>query len=538
MPSELFLNPLEIMVLFVIGLLALMPVWKHWVGWGSFANSGAWLLSVYAISYLVIILHYANSAGFFDHGEAMVPAWSWMLNEGKPLYNGFEDAARYSTIYGPIGNIYYALAMKWFGASLHTCKMAAALAGIGCVVLTFLAYAKLYQPRTGFIGGSLVSLGVLAFAFQSFMTKHDPLLFLFTALGLYATVAFRPLIGSIMLGLCAGCLMNGKAHAVLYVVPLLLLRPKHFRVSHFIFFSCAAVLAFVLPFFHQQISFSDWLAGLSVEGGLGIGRTELFSNVQWFALIWFPVPALMFALKIRDAAAFRELMLEGKWFILATFVASVLIGLVGSKIASGPAHFAPLIPVVFCIYCMLLPAIGSSVPKKASQDDLTMLKILASVLVACFLTWNVIAVHQQYRLLSALKIINTNSTLIYADINDIVKQLPGKSVSMGYGSSQTTFLSQHFLPLVFAGNPYYFNFSSMMGFHGHFLSVRSRAVIKDKLVDYWLVPRGDQPFTIRSYYQPNPELFDEDFRKAFAENYVHKGASRFFDVYEAKGVNP
>jgi hypothetical protein len=74
----------------------------------------------------------------------------------------------------------------------------------------------------------------------------------------------------------------------------------------------------------------------------------------------------------------------------------------------------------------------------------------------------------------------------------------------------------------------------MQGFHENGLSSKGREVISKKLADVWLIPHGDQPFTIRSFYPPSPELFDDAFRASFAENYQRVGSSRFFDVYQAK----
>jgi hypothetical protein len=48
----------------------------------------------------------------------------------------------------------------------------------------------------------------------------------------------------------------------------------------------------------------------------------------------------------------------------------------------------------------------------------------------------------------------------------------------------------------------------------------------------WLLPRGEEPFSIRSYFYDDGKLFDASFRAAFAANYRPVTASAHFTVWE------
>lgn len=530
MPSEFFLDPLELFVLALLGCLALM---KWWPALNKVSLLKAWpmLLSSFLIgSYVVTVIYYIGSPGVFDHGEIMVPAWAWMFATGHPLYNKLDDAARYSTLYGPDGTIFYSWAMLALGPSLFSCKLVAGVSGIGGCLLCFAAFAKRWDVRRALFGTGIVALLTLMFAFQAFMTKADPFVFLFAALALWAAVSTGPLTASIILAICLGVEVNLKVHAFLYILPVLILHFNRTNLNTVVLTCAGSVIFAMAPFLYSRISFSDWMAGLQLGGSEGLGRLELLANVQWLAFFWLPFPAVMLICQRANPAAFAEMFARRKVFLGVLFGSMVLTGLIGSKVGSGPAHFSPFIPLLVYAFCLFLEK--ETFGGKAGMDFIGQAAracIAAFCAAALFL-----AAHQQFRFLTAMGTINAQTEAVDADIAEVMRICDGKTVSMGYGSNATFFLSQQLLPLVFANNPLCFEFSAMQGFHDKGLSDKGREVISNKLVNIWLIPRGDQPFTIRSFYQPNPLLFDDDFRASFGKNYQRSGTSRFFDIYAAK----
>ena len=530
MPSEFFLNPLE---MFVLALLGCMAGIRWWPLLGRISLQSTWLpvaAGIAIASYVLIVIFYISSPAVFDHGEIMVPAWSWMFATGHPLYDKIDDASRYSTIYGPDGTIFFAWAMQLLGPSMFSCKLAAGLAGMGSCLLAFAAYAKKFDIRRALLGTGLVCLLYLAFAFQSFMTKGDPFLFFFAALALWAVFATGPITAGILLALAMGVEVNLKLHAPLYILPVLVLYWRQHGLNRAVLACAGAGLVALLPFLHPQVSFFDWLDGVRLEGGVGLGLSETMANVQWFGFLWLPFPTLFFICYQRNPAAFTNAFRKHRPFLITLFVAMLLTGFVGSKGASGPAHFAPFLPLLVYAFCLFLSRdIFSGKTEATFSGQAAQACLAAFAAVAIFL-----AAHQQYRFLTAMNTLNQNTEVVDADVTAIIKAFPGKTICMGYGSNQTFFLSQQLLPLLFAGNPLYFEFSAMQAFHEKGLSSKGREVISKKLADIWLIPHGDQPFTVRSFYQPYPPLFDDDFRASFAANYKLVGSSHFFDIYQSK----
>ena len=530
MPSEFFLNPLE---LFVLALLAAMALVRWWPALDVMSPRGRPILvasGVFIGGYVLIVIYYVWSPGVYDHGEIMVPAWAWMYATGHPLYNKIADAARYSTLYGPDGTIFFAWAMQLLGPSLFTCKLLAGFSGVASACLAFAAYAKQWDVKRAWFGTGVVCLFFLAFAFQTFMTKADPFLMVFASLALWAVVATGPMTAGILIALSLGLEVNLKIHAFLYLLPILVIYWRRTDFKHTAIVCAGAFVVFILPFFAPQISFSDWQESLRLEGGEGIGFPETMANVDWFAFLWIPFAALFFICSRRNPTAFAAIYARHRLFIFVLFVSILLTGIVGSKVASGPAQFTTFIPLLVYAFCLFLDKEMFTTKTELKLPDRAAQACLAAFCAAALF----LAGHQQLRFLTTLSMVNANTELVDADVDSIIKALPGKTISMGYGSNQNFFLSQQFLPLVFANNPLYFEFSAMQGFHDDALSEAGREVIAKKLVNVWLIPKDDQPFVIRSFYRPNPPLFDDAFRASFDANYQRVGSSRFFDIYQPK----
>jgi hypothetical protein len=51
-------------------------------------------------------------------------------------------------------------------------------------------------------------------------------------------------------------------------------------------------------------------------------------------------------------------------------------------------------------------------------------------------------------------------------------------------------------------------------------------------VERWIMPRGEEPFAVRSYFYDKVLLFDDAFRQAFLANYRLVAESDHFTVWE------
>jgi hypothetical protein len=50
-------------------------------------------------------------------------------------------------------------------------------------------------------------------------------------------------------------------------------------------------------------------------------------------------------------------------------------------------------------------------------------------------------------------------------------------------------------------------------------------------VKRWLLPRGEEPFAVKSYFYDNSPVFDAEFRDAFAAHYRPVRDSEHFTVW-------
>jgi hypothetical protein len=55
-------------------------------------------------------------------------------------------------------------------------------------------------------------------------------------------------------------------------------------------------------------------------------------------------------------------------------------------------------------------------------------------------------------------------------------------------------------------------------------------------VRYWLIPKGEPPFTGRNAYPAVllKPLFSDEFRRVFHQSYRLAGATTYFDVWECR----
>ena len=50
----------------------------------------------------------------------------------------------------------------------------------------------------------------------------------------------------------------------------------------------------------------------------------------------------------------------------------------------------------------------------------------------------------------------------------------------------------------------------------------------------WVVPKGAQPISMKTAYQPDRPLFSDKFHQEFAARFEKTESSRYFDLYSAK----
>ena len=130
------------------------------------------------------------------------------------------------------------------------------------------------------------------------------------------------------------------------------------------------------------------------------------------------------------------------------------------------------------------------------------------------------------------------ASAVRTDLDEITATYSGRNIYMGYGDGSryvTTFVRDQ---LAYDGNPYLVDASAMMDFQFSGLEIPAAtidAMLSDE-GDVWLIPAGQEPFTIVNWYyrKQNGRLFDETFRQAFMDNFRRVQSTSNFDVYTRK----
>jgi hypothetical protein len=63
-------------------------------------------------------------------------------------------------------------------------------------------------------------------------------------------------------------------------------------------------------------------------------------------------------------------------------------------------------------------------------------------------------------------------------------------------------------------------------------SARWIPYLRECRIRQWLLPRGERPFAIASYFYDDRAVFSERFRQAFLDNYKIIESTKYFDVWE------
>jgi hypothetical protein len=113
---------------------------------------------------------------------------------------------------------------------------------------------------------------------------------------------------------------------------------------------------------------------------------------------------------------------------------------------------------------------------------------------------------------------------------------PGTSVDIGYGDNQRSYEIAQLAKaeLSFNGYPRQIDAQILMELNKTGIDGSRRWVpyLTQCQVERWIMPRGEEPFAVRSYFYDKVLLFDDAFRQAFLANYRLVAESDHFTVWE------
>ena len=269
-----------------------------------------------------------------------------------------------------------------------------------------------------------------------------------------------------------------------------------------------------MPFGLPQAPLAEYASGLvRLVSGRGFSGVGFVANLKNIVPYLMAGPILLWAHLGGRAVAVRD----GAYF-LAFVIAAALVFYSASKPGADSHHFLPLAPV------------AADLLARAARYFAVDQRLKAAALAVILLFFLIISIPVQKRLWRDMAAVPGDA--VAAEIESVVARFKGDTVEMGFGETFENYRLTFFRPiLVFAGQPLSTDAMTFMvlrksgvpyppGMTRRILACSTR---------HWLVPRGEKPFAMGSYY--GGKIFTGDFRNAFERTYSRGLRLRFFDVW-------
>jgi hypothetical protein len=513
-------RPLVLLVAAVVVLALLRRrVWTAGASWTIAAPriaAGAGIAG--GVAYVALAVFYASADHYFDNAEPTMTAVGWLFHVGQPVYHSGESAERYAHIYGPAAFIAHGVALAVFGPAITASKAVGATAAVASLALLVLAL----RAEVGFLR-ALVLTGVCAlllllFRNYSFWTRPEPLQLACVAAALLAAVRAKGVVAGVLVGVCAGILWNLKLTGPLYVLPIFVLLQRRAGWTPSVLALATSAGTALLPFvLFANVSWDNYLHWVRLSGRTGLLLSTLRMNIEWAVYLSLPILLSYYA----APAERRAHGLEWRLMLFALGLGICGVVLAAAKPGAGPYHLIPFVPLIVFIAAYQL--------KDTSPADVTD-PIVSVTTIALVGVTSAVGVAQQAQFLSTMVQRATRDEA--SDIARVVRDHPGV-VEMGYGSSEVLSLQR---PLLVFRNHFYSLDQPAVREHqlaGLELPAATIQALRECRVNYWLIPKGESPFSGRNAYdavllQP---LFSEEFRRVFHETHELTATTTYFDAW-------
>jgi hypothetical protein len=493
------------------------------------------VLGVAVLGHVYFATAYLYSPNFSDHIEPNTAIVAWLYANGGQIYHPVDAAERYAFLYGPLAYMATGSVYQLFGASTLTAK----LAGFMCLLLTMVtlglvarrAFPQRWYPCLIILG--YFSLLALFFKNHSFWSKPDPFMVAAASLALLACLLENKRRGWLLLGVAVGLAVNAKITGVIYFLPFAAWIYARDGFRSVPIAAGAAALVAVLPFlFPAYISLPNYMAWLQSAGGHGLSKVLLVQNGLF--ILFACIPLLAFMLWQRVTAASDQWLVRHKLVAAASVLAALLVLIAASKPGSGAHHFLPFLPAL-----AFLTASAVVTVRRDSGSTAQSAYIFWAPLTAMFIAASVktaFAVYYGLRVVSS----QVAGEELVQDIDTVIAAYPDRNIHMGSGDGTKptlTFVRNH---LVYAGNPYLLDSAALMDFQFSGLEIPPAtlaSLLNDKTA-VWLIPQGQEPFTIVNWYYRHDVdggfLFSEEFRRAFRQGFRKQASTSYYDIYVSR----
>lgn len=473
------------------------------------------------LAYGSVVVFYATDPQYFDAAEPTITAIGWLFQSGQPVYHQVDAAERYSHIYGPMAFIVHGFVLSTLGATIQTSKWVGGVLALGALVLTFVVLQQETRRGRALVLTGVAAVVLLGFRNYSFWTRPEPLQVFCVAAALAAGHPRARTLTILVAGGAIGVLWNLKITGPLYSLPLFaLLTFRHGGRSAAAASIVAAAVA-ALPFvMFSNVAFDAYVTWVGLSARTGLDLAILRQNIEWAAYLTVPIVVAWYCTP-RDGNAGRA----REWLAVAFVLGTAVIGVVaaGSKPGAGPYHLLPFVPIVVYL-----------VASRIATCELLIGRADVAPLAAAFLLVGVsTAVSQQMQFLQIM--ISRRAIDVAAEIRRVAETHPGV-VQMGYAQNDPITFQRPVL--VFRSNAYVLD-QPAVGEHllaGVGIPPATITALRQCRVDYWLLPRGESPFSGVNMYPAvrfRP-LFPASFRAAFLQGHRLVDSTDHFDVWQCQ----
>jgi len=300
------------------------------------------------------------------------------------------------------------------------------------------------------------------------------------------------------------------------------------RVSWFerfklcIYIGAVAVIIAVLPFFFSNISFITYLKTTYEL----VAVRERSLEVLWplskhLAVYLSPVVFLLLFISNNRSKTGQQSLL---YFFCLLLVSLVLL-YSASMPGAGPNHFIPIAPIVADAYVRIAKE------KLRKNENLRYFYLCLIIpLLILVISWP-----SQKRFFRQVNFLHNSS--VPMELEELFTRHKNEIIMMGYGDNHENYKLSFFDPiLIFAGHPKKISALSLMELHASGINSPNNL---DNLVgkcnaNVWLIPRGENPFEITTFYNGHKMIFSNDFRRNFISNYNKSGTTKSFDIWNCK----
>ena len=500
----------------------------------AFTDLLLFALAGLAVSYVAWVLWtYLRLDGYLDHMEPniAVPAWLWL--SGRPIYPAADRPIEFLTTFGPMVYLANASVFAVVGGSILSSKIGGVLASAGALTLAVVAWRHV-RPLSAVAVAALAMAGfVLVNMPPAFWNRPDSFLLLLATVGLFLLRRVelgRPReTAAVILGIAIGLSVNFKAHAFLYFLPAIawfIVDERTIRgaVLTALRIGASSVVVFLLPFALPGISLIDYASEMLALIPAVTHGEEVAMKVMRFSILYL-IPAAAFLL-FAPSAPGRERWRDRAYGM--TFIVSLAaLFYPATTTGAGTHHLMPLAPFAVDFLARLWVA----------EDALRTLRRIGIATFAIVVV--AISVPKQKQIHRQMDAVAARG--VATDIRATLAAYPGRAIEMGYGASFDRYQDSFLRPaLVFAGNPFSFEAMTFMELRNLAQEPPSAQIrrIESCATDLWLIPKGEAPFALGSYYDGKP-AFGETLPRAFLESYEKSGSSRYFDLWSCiRGREP